>query len=194
MASRPRPRRRAAPTSARRAPGALMTPTCSSPSALDGQQRPEQRHAAHEVVGPVDRVDVPADDARPPRVPYSSPTRPWSGIRSAIRSRISRSMAVSAWVTNVRSGLVSMTRSRRKCAQRDRVRLVAAGQRDVEPAAQLGVVPRRAPPTSRRRRRSRADPRALGVVQRLAGDLEADPLAEHLDLAARPDRRRSGGR
>ena len=28
--------------------------------ALDGQQRPEQRHAADEVVGPVDRVDVPA--------------------------------------------------------------------------------------------------------------------------------------
>jgi hypothetical protein len=27
---------------------------------LDGQQRSEQRHAAHEVVGAIDRVDIPA--------------------------------------------------------------------------------------------------------------------------------------
>ena len=108
--------------------------------ALDREQRPEQRHAAHEVVGAVDRVDVPADGARrrpPCRIPRRRGRGP--GTRAAIRSRISRSIAVSAWVTNVRSGLVSMTRSRRKCSSAMRVGLVAAGQREREP----GVVARR---------------------------------------------------
>ena len=41
--------------------GALTTPTCSSPSRSMPDQRAEQRHPAHEVVGAVDRVEVPAD-------------------------------------------------------------------------------------------------------------------------------------
>src|SRR5207244_4926590 len=36
--------------------------------------------------------------------------------------------------------------------------------------------------------RSRLDPRAVRVVERLAGDLEPDPVAEDLDLATGPDR------
>ena len=51
--------------------------------------------------------------ASPASVPYSSPTRPWSGYVAWIRLRIARSIAVSAWVTNVRSGLVEISRSRR---------------------------------------------------------------------------------
>src|SRR6476619_7837873 len=41
-------------------------------------------------------------------------------------------------------------------------------------------------------RPSRPDPRPVRVVQGLARNLEADPLAEYLDLAARPDRRIRG--
>src|SRR4051812_35363110 len=37
---------------------------------------------------------------------------------------------------------------------------------------------------------SSANPRTFRVPQRLANDLETDPLAEHLDLPACPDRRR----
>ena len=40
--------------------GAEITPTWSSPSCSTAEQRPEQRHAADEVVGAVDGVDVPA--------------------------------------------------------------------------------------------------------------------------------------
>src|SRR5215218_4074202 len=54
--------------------------------------------------------------ALPASTPYSSPTRPWSGYSAWIRPRISRSIPWSATVTNVRSGLRSRTRSRRKCA------------------------------------------------------------------------------
>ncbi len=53
-------------------------------------------------------------DASPSSVPYSSPTSPWSGKAACSRSRILASIALSAWVTNVRSGLASMVRSRRK--------------------------------------------------------------------------------
>src|SRR2546423_12168139 len=38
------------------------------------------------------------------------------------------------------------------------------------------------------RPRSRLDPRVVRVVERLAGDLEPDPVAEDLDLATGPDR------
>ena len=41
--------------------GADMTDGLELAVALDREQRPEQRHAADEVVGAVDRVDVPAD-------------------------------------------------------------------------------------------------------------------------------------
>ena len=93
-------------------------------------------------------------------------------------------MAVSAWVTNVRSGFVSMIEVAAEVLEREAVGLVRARERE-----------RRASSTWRGvGRRSCADPRAVRVVQRLAGDLEADPLAEDLDLAARPDRRPSGGR
>ena len=45
--------------------GALMTPADDLAILLDREQRAEQRDAAHEVVGAVDRVDVPADAAGP---------------------------------------------------------------------------------------------------------------------------------
>ena len=83
--------------------------------ALDRQEGAEEGHAAHEVVGAVDRVDVPAHAGlaglrrRTPRRPGHGRGRP-----PVIRSRMRASMAVSASVTNVRSGLVSMCRSRRK--------------------------------------------------------------------------------
>ena len=138
-------------------------------------------------------------DASPASVPYSSPTRPWSGNASSSRSRMRRSIAVSAWVTNVRSGLVvdlevapEVLRARSTSASSQ------AAMGDIEPAAQLGVrpAPERRPTTSvpKAPARSCADPLAGRVPQRLARDLEPDPLAEHLDLAARPDRRASGGR
>ena len=98
-----------------------------------------------------------------------------------IRSRIARSIAWSAWVTNVRSGLVSMTevapevrpsparRPRRSTRGRTASQLVRSS---LQPDRSI---------------RSCPDPVAGRVVQRLAGHLEADPLAEHLHLAARPD-------
>ena len=51
----------------------------------------------------------PAPSSRP----YSSPTSPWSGKAAWIRSRMSCSIARSAAVTNVRSGLVMTSTSRR---------------------------------------------------------------------------------
>ena len=81
---------------------------------LDGQERAEERHAPDEVVGAVDRVDVPADPGvaglrrRTPRRPARGP-----GRRPRIRSRITRSIARSATVTNERSGFRSAGTSRR---------------------------------------------------------------------------------
>ena len=77
---RPRARRPAGRTSARRAPGARDDADLELAVASTARSVPNSGHAADEVVGAVDRVDVPADrGARRPRVPYSSPTSPWSG-------------------------------------------------------------------------------------------------------------------
>ncbi len=53
-------------------------------------------------------------DASAPSVPNSSPMMPWSGNASRRRVRMRSSTSVSATVTNVRSGLVSIRMSRRK--------------------------------------------------------------------------------
>src|SRR5262245_53770410 len=124
-----------------------------------------------------------------------------------MRSRMSRSTAVSATVTNVRSGFCRMSRSRRKCSsamasvashqesaastqlrssasEPSRSEALHSGPNDpveAEPALTRDS-PRSSPP----------DSRPFGIPQRLAGDLEPDPLAEDLDLAPRPDRRLLG--
>ena len=136
--------------------------------------------------------------ARPPRSVLLADE---AVVREAagIRPRISRSIALSASVTNVRSGLVSISRSRRKCGERDaRPPRRRAASASVEPAVELGVRAARQDGATTPARIlgpcSRADPLARRVAQRLAGDLEADPLAEDLDLAAASRWRASGGR
>ena len=80
-------------------------------------------------------------------------------------------MAVSAWVTNERSGLVSIWRSRRKWRRGDDVGLVAGGERDVEPAAQLGVgaAPERGRPVGAEGRRRVGHARILSPAGSYSG-------------------------
>ncbi len=97
--------------------GADMTPGLELAVALHGEQGPEQRHATDVVVRAVDRVDVPAHRRVAGLRAVLLADEPWSGNAARSRSRIRASIAVSAWVTNVRSGLVSIVRSRRKWAR-----------------------------------------------------------------------------
>ena len=76
----------------------------------------------------------------------------------------------------------------------ERVGLVAGGVSELEPAVELRLRCRAgdSPTTPRRRGASCVHDRIrspAGIPERLADDLEADPLAEDVDLAARPDRR-----
>ena len=177
-----------------------MTPAWSSPSRSTAEERREDRHAAEVVVGPVDRVHEPAHRRavgvrrRAPRRRRRGP-----GTASAIRSRRSRSTAVSASVTNDRSGFrvvtgfapeVASSRSRRpRRTSRARPRPSHAARRRV---------PRRsdgAPVRAEDRDAAAAHDRIRAPSGSHSGslrDLEADPLAEDLDLAARPDRRLVG--
>ena len=162
-----------------------MTPTLELAVALDGEQRPEQRHAAHEVVGAVDRVDVPADPAGAGlgAVLLADEAVVGVGAQRSARGSAARWPGRPASRT---SGLAwsRSTRSRRKCVHARRVGLVAARRAaNGQPArSQLARGGSSSESVSARIRL------AGRVVQRLARDLEADPLAEHLDLAARPDR------
>ena len=107
--------------------------------ALDREQRPEQGHAADEVVGAVDRVDVPAD-------------RRVGGLaavlladEAVIRERVEEAPADHPLDLGVGLGherLVGLGRDLEVAPEmppRHEVRLVAGGERDVQPAAQLGV-------------------------------------------------------
>ena len=107
--------------------------------ALDREQGPEQRHAADVVVGAVDRVDVPAD-------------RRVAGLGAVlladepvVRERVEDPLADHPLDRRVGLGHerpVGLGRDLEvapEMAPGDRVGLVAGGQRDVEPAAQLGV-------------------------------------------------------
>ena len=124
-----------------------MTAACSSPS----------RSAARSVPNsgtPRMKLWVPSIGSRyqrtsdpPAALPYSSPTTPCVGNVSAIRSRIRRSIAWSAAVTNDPSAFVSIGLVRPERRQGDRVGFVAAGQREDEPGPQLGVGPAAEPET-----------------------------------------------
>ena len=120
--------------------GADMTAAWSSPSRSTARSVPNSGTPADVVVGAVDRVDVPAHRciARLGAVLLADEAVVREGVGQALADHALRS-AVSAWVTNVRSGLVVISRSRRKCARRDDVGLVAGRLGDLEPAAKLGV-------------------------------------------------------
>ena len=163
--------------------------------ALDGEQRPEQGDAADEVVGAVDRVDVPADR----RVGGFAAVL--LADETVIRERVEEAPADHPLDLGVGLGherLVGLGRDLEVAPEMspgNDIRLVASGQGDVKPAAaarrpcRAGTTPtspgRRWQPT----RRSRPYPRTVGVVQRLACDLEADPVTKDLDLAPGPDGR-----
>ena len=91
-----------------------MTDAWSSPSRSTASRVPNKGTPRMKLWVPSIGSMYQRTDASPASVPYSSPTRPWSGNASVSRSRMRCSIAVSAWVTYDRSGLVSITRSRRK--------------------------------------------------------------------------------
>jgi hypothetical protein len=135
--------------------------------------------------------------ASPASVPYSSPTRPWSGNAARIRVRTSRSIAVSAWVTNVPVRLRRDLEIAPEHRSGDLVGLVAGGLCEGQPAVELRLrrgreacAPRRTEPSGSGPGApgSRPDPLVRRVPERLANRLEPDPLPEDVDLAARPDR------
>ena len=135
----PRPptrRRRATRTSARRAPAPRSTPAWSSPSASTPSNVPNSGTPRMKLCGPVDRVDVPADrrlaasDRRIPR-------RRGRGREcvAAIRSRIIRSIAVSACGHERRSGLRVDLEVAPEVPQGDRVGLVAGARANASQAS-----------------------------------------------------------
>ena len=162
---------------------------------LEGQERPEEGHPADEVVGAVDRIDVPAA-ARRPRPPSRTPRRRGRGRGRPPGSAPGscRSTAWSATVTNVRSGLVITSRSRRKWpAPAGRPRRRPPGRRPgqasssasltrARPALQAGPLATAsaisgAKRASSVRRAGHARIRSpLGIEERLGHHLEADPL------------------
>ena len=139
---------RQAPQRIRRA-GAEITAAWSSPVALHGQERPEDRNAAHVVVGAVDGVDVPARR------------------RLVLRRLLAELLADDAVLGEPGADLVAqplldrgvglgherpvrlpLGRGLAEMAHRDRVRLDAPGERRIHPAAQLrlGSSPQRGAP------------------------------------------------
>ena len=150
---------------------------------LDAEQGAEQGHAADEVVGAVDRVDVPAS-RRGARRRRRTPRRPGRGRDSApgCRSRITRSIAWSATVTNDAVGLaldvevaaevaqaISSAASHAARAKSSHSRSSASGRSAA--GGPGGPKPARAASMAR----SCPDPRAVRIEQRLPRDLEADP-------------------
>ncbi len=135
--------------------------------ALDGQQRPEQRHAADEVVGPVDRVDVPADG----RVAGLGAVL--LADQAVIREGVRESLADAPFDRRVglrHEGPVGLGLDDEVAAEvrsRRHVGLVAGGLRDVEPATQLDVGP---PPEPGR---------PFRAVRRVAHDRIRSPVGSH---------------
>ena len=133
----------------------------------------------------VDRVDVPADGAGPRLGAVLLADQPVIGIG---RRDQAADRALDGRVSLRDEGAIRFRLDDEiapEVLERQGVRGVATGQREGQP----GVVARRVG------RRFVVHARILapsGVVERLASDLEADPVAEDLDLAARPDRRPIG--
>ena len=133
---------------------------------------------------------------------------PCSGKAARSRSRRRCSTSMSACVTKDRSGFASICRSRRKCRRAigsvsSQAAWATSSQRRSSASDPRRNVadhsgPNGAPPLPVEATcRSRADPRCCPGRTAAPVDLEADPVPEHLDLAAGPDRgpvRRAGTR
>ena len=128
-----------------------MTDACISPSRSTASSVPNSGTPRMKLWVPSIGSMYQRTDASPASVPYSSPTSPWSGKASRMRARIIRSIAVSAWVTNVRSGFVSIWRSRRKC---DRAIVSASSQAAIATSSQ----PRSSASVPRRREADQSGP------------------------------------
>ena len=189
--------------------GAETTAAWSSPSCSTARSVPNSGHAADEVVGAVDRVDVPACPGLAGLGPVLLADEPVIRERGAgSASGSSRSIAVSA------CGHERPVRLRRD--------LEVAPERAIgrwrrprrRPRARGRATPRAPPPArpavrrSRRRRtrrtgraasadrpatRSRPDPLVRRVPERLADGLEADPLPK-TSISPRVPIGASGGR
>ena len=145
--------------------GALTTPDLQLAVASDAEQRPEQRHAAHEVVRAVDRIEVPADAgvgvARPELLADDAVT----GERVRDPSRSSSSIPRSAWVTKVRSGFVDDLEVAAEGARARSYRRCRPGRARMRASVSSSASPRRAGrPLGRRVVITRSCPNPLSVA------------------------------
>ena len=116
---------------------------------LDGQERREDRDAAHVVVGRIDRVEYPADRGTRLVLPNSSPRTPWSG------NGLGDPVAHQALDGRIGLGHERLVRLAldievaAEVAHGDVVRGVAPAERGVDPAAELrlGATPEAGTPS-----------------------------------------------